>query len=72
MQTKLLALRRENNETQSQLAKLLGLSVTSYSLKENGRVQFKSNEMFKLAHHFNKPIEDIFLPQKYTKRELNK
>ncbi|EMW6124613.1 TPA: helix-turn-helix transcriptional regulator [Enterococcus faecalis] len=67
MQWNLYKLRKEKGETQKQLANLIGVSEESYRLKENGSNQFKSNEMFIIAQHFEKTMDEIFLPTKYTK-----
>lgn len=66
MQWNLMKIRKENNETQLDLATMLGLSIEGYRLKENGVSQFKSDEMFLIAEHYQLSIDDIFLPTKYT------
>lgn len=66
MQWNLIKIRKENNETQHDLADILGLSIEGYRLKENGVSQFKSDEMFLIAEHYQLSIADIFLPTKYT------
>lgn len=60
LQEKLVKIRKENGVTQSDLAKLLGISKNSYSSKEQGKTDFKISEMFKIANHFKKSISDIF------------
>lgn len=67
MQWNLIKLRKERNETQEDIANLLGISLEGYRKKENGVNQFKSDEMFLIANHFDSDINDIFLPTKYTK-----
>lgn len=67
MQWNLMKIRKEHSETQYDLATMLGLSVEGYRLKENGLSQFKSDEMFLIAEHYQLSIADIFLPTKYTK-----
>ena len=69
MQWNLIRARKENNETQRDLAELLGISDDGYRKKETGIYQFKGDEMFKIAHHYNKKIEEIFLPSEYTFRK---
>ncbi|MDT2485545.1 helix-turn-helix transcriptional regulator [Enterococcus hulanensis] len=66
MQWNLIRIRKEHGETQTDLASLLNLSVEGYRLKENGVSQFKSDEMFLIAEHFNLNLDEIFLPTKYT------
>ena len=60
LQEKLVQIRKETGVNQSDLAKLLGISKNSYSLKEQGKTDFKISEMFKIANHFKKSISDIF------------
>lgn len=68
MQTKLKGLRSEHGLTQADLAKLLGITRQTYAEKENGNQPFKADELFAISTYFDKPIEDIFLSRKYTKR----
>lgn len=68
MQTKLKGLRSEHGLTQADLAKLLGITRQTYAEKENGNQPFKADELFAISAYFDKPIEDIFLSRKYTKR----
>lgn len=60
MQWNLIRIRRENGETQSEIAKLLDISTEGYRTKENGKSQFKSDEMFLIAEHFGLGISEIF------------
>lgn len=70
MQWNLIKLRKENEETQEEIAELIGITVSAYRNKELGRTQFKADEMFIIAEHYNKTINDIFLNRKYTKSIL--
>lgn len=70
IQGNLIILRKENNETQKDLAGLLGISEDAYRNKERGISQFKLQEMFYISEHYNKSIEEIFLPRKTTKRGI--
>lgn len=54
-------LRDEHNLTQQQMADKLGISVYSYSRKENGITSFLDYEMFAVREIFNKPVDEIFL-----------
>lgn len=69
MQWELIRLRKENNETQDDLAKLINISESAYRNKERGDSQFKGDEMFVIARHYSKTIEDIFLAPEYTLSE---
>lgn len=67
MQWNLIKLRKEYKETQANIAKLIGVTTSAYRSKELGNTQFKSDEMFIIAEHYNKSISEIFLKRKYTK-----
>ena len=63
MQRNLLVLRETEGYTRSQLAKLLGISLKTYSQKERGISEFTQDEMFTLSCFFGKNIDQIFLPR---------
>ena len=65
MQILLLKLRKDNNLTQEDLSKLLGITTKSYGQKERGKMEFTQDEMFKLSKYFGKPMTEIFLPRDY-------
>lgn len=69
MQWNLIKIRRECKETQEELANLLDISTEGYRLKENGKNQFKSDEMFLIAEHYGLGISEIFLPSEYANRK---
>lgn len=60
---KLKAFRAENGLTQSDMAKILGMSSTSYSAKENGKREFTHNEI-KRAKEYGLDIMYYFFNQK--------
>ena len=62
MQILLYKLRKEQNITQKQMAKIIGKSEASYRNKESGKNDFTISEMYKIAHYFNKELDDIFTP----------
>lgn len=62
MQEKLLILRKRNNLTQSDIAKMLGIATMTYNLKELGKREFTANEMFIIADYFGLKVDDIFMP----------
>lgn len=70
MQEKLIKIRRSNLETQSTLAKLIGVDLRTYQNKEAGVSQFKSNEMFIIASHYGMKIDDIFVPTNFMNHEV--
>jgi Predicted transcriptional regulators len=62
-------LREENNLKQRLLAKLIGVSLSSYNKKENGEVRFSLKEAKIIAEYFEKPIEDIFFEESVSKND---
>ena len=68
MQTKLKGIRVEHGLTQADIADLIGVTRQTYAEKENGNQPFKADELFIISAYFDRPIEDIFLSSKYTKR----
>ena len=70
MQGRLLILRKEEALSQSDMAKILKISVASYGKKERGQKEFTQDEMFLLGEYFDKPISEIFLPRKSPKKRL--
>ncbi len=71
MQSKLLVLRKEEALSQSDMARILKISLTSYGEKERGQKEFTQDEMFLLSEYFDKPIDEIFLPRKSPKKRLS-
>lgn len=58
---KLKAIRKSRQLTQSDVANLLDISTTTYSLKERGIKEFKLSEAKKLASIFEKSLEELFV-----------
>lgn len=54
------SLRSYKKLTQSEMAKILNISIVSYNKKENGRVPFTLDEIKILSEFFNVPIENFF------------
>lgn len=55
---KLKDLRKDKGETQSEIARLLGLKTASaYNKKENGKVPISLEEARILSIHYNQPID---------------
>lgn len=71
MQSLLVGLRKERGLSQREAAKMLNLSEEAYRNKELGKSEFKMNEMFELSRFYGKPVDQIFLPRKYTNRVPN-
>lgn len=57
----LKSLRAKNGMKQQDLAELIGISVTTYSNKENGMRKFTIEEALKIADIFKCDIREIFL-----------
>ena len=69
MQKLLVRERRYKFETQSDIADLIGVKLRTYQNKEAGISQIKQDELFKIAKHFNKRIDEIFLPTNFMNHE---
>ena len=61
MRNRLEELRRQHGITQEQLAELLGVSRQTVGSLENGRYNPSIQLAFRIAHFFDRQIEDIFL-----------
>ena len=61
MLLKLRGKRVEKGLTQKELAKLIGISLPSYRLKETGEIEFRMNEINLLLSILDCKYEDIFL-----------
>lgn len=57
---KLAAYRKLCNLSQKEVAELLNMSNTSYSLKESGKNEFKLSEAKILADYFGTTVDEIF------------
>lgn len=60
MAQKLKAERALLGLTQTDVAKQLGISLTSYASKERGEKEFTLSEIKKLLELFNKKFEELF------------
>ena len=63
MQILLYKLRKEHGLSQREMAKLINKSEVSYRNKELEKTAFTQSEMFIIARHFNKELDDIFTPR---------
>ncbi|MYL41787.1 helix-turn-helix transcriptional regulator [Virgibacillus salexigens] len=70
MHWELVKLRKSRKITQIEMAELLGVDVRTYSLKENGKHDFKLEEIFIIAKFFGKRIEEIFLPRNIRNTDI--
>ena len=57
---KVRGLRSENKTTQEEVAKVVGISTNSYISKENGKIDFKAEELVKIANYYNVAISIFF------------
>lgn len=69
---RLKSLRSLYGITQSEMAYIIGSTTSNYCAKENGKRQFKQQEMNKIYTFLKKndeniTLDDIFLPVKVTK-----
>ena len=67
---KLSDVRLQNNKTQEQMAKILGVAVSTYNQYEKAQRSIPNDIAEKIANILNVEISDIFLPTKFTVREI--
>lgn len=60
MKISIKAARVNANKKAQEVADTLGISITTYSRKENGHVRFYADEVAKLSSMFNIPYENFF------------
>lgn len=60
MQEKLILEMKRLHITSKELASIIGISEKQFGNKLNGKVDFKSSEMFIIADYLHKKIDDIF------------
>lgn len=65
MQEKLLILRTKKRFTKTKMARELGITLKTYSKKEQGEIEFTSDEMFRIGDLFGLDIGEIFLPRNH-------
>lgn len=56
------SLRVKKQMTQSDVAKVLNMPITTYIRKENGKANFTIWEALDLSNLLQEPVEKIFLP----------
>lgn len=54
---RLKEVRKSKGKTQSEVAKVVGISQNNYSYWENGKVKIDNNSLTKLANYFNVSID---------------
>lgn len=57
---KIKGLRAEQGLSQANMAKIVGITEGSYSLKESGKFDWKSSEMFVLRRFFKMSLDELF------------
>jgi putative transcriptional regulator len=57
---KVIGKRNESKLTQEEMAKKLGISLRSYSNKENGKTDFTASELIKISEITKTPISYFF------------
>lgn len=71
MHWELIKLRKNKNITQEEMANILKININTYSSKENGKSDFKLEEIFTIAELFNKRVEEIFLPSNIRNTDIS-
>lgn len=64
-------IRTDHRDTQEELAKYLGLPISTYNLYEKGRRSIPRDIAVRISEKYSIPIDDIFLPSKFSIREHN-
>lgn len=59
MKLKIEAIRKQMGLTQEEIAKELGITSTSYSLKEKKKREFKGSELVKISNMSGIAIDDM-------------
>ena len=57
---RLKGLRAQSGESMADLARILGMSESTYISRENGKREFKVSEAKIICEHFNTSAEEIF------------
>lgn len=70
--SELRRLRKYNELTYDDMAKLLGIDKRTYINKETGVTQFKLNEMYVISRKFQRSMDEIFLPTDFMNHEVLK
>ncbi|MGM0882565.1 MAG: helix-turn-helix transcriptional regulator [Bacillota bacterium] len=60
MKLSVKAVRINGNKKAYEVAELLGVSLVTYSRKENGHTRFYADELAKISQLFNVPYENFF------------
>ncbi len=58
--------RKEKGLTQSQMAEMIGIVVSSYNMYETGQRSVPIAKAEKIATILNVKVDEIFLPKKFT------
>ncbi|WP_227396826.1 helix-turn-helix transcriptional regulator [Jeotgalibacillus aurantiacus] len=66
-----MILREKSGFSKSHMAKVLGITLKTYTLKERGEYEFTQDEMFTLATFFDKKIDQIFLPRSHQNGDVS-
>lgn len=71
MNKNLGAYRRALNISQSEMAKVVGLGLTSYNLKENGKSYFTQKQMLEILNFFNDKGLKLTADEIFFKQEVS-
>ena len=64
-------LRLEKGYTQAEVAKRIGITVSAYNYLENAKRTADKEIAEKLSDLLNVEVDEIFLPKRFTPRELH-
>lgn len=71
MYDKLKGLMKENHITQTELAEVLNITVSTLNFKLNGKSDFTIKEAKKISQLFDKPIDEIFFTCEISNMKIN-
>lgn len=72
MKNRIEEIRRERGILQEELAKIMGVSRQTISSLENGRYNPSLSLAYKIAHYFDKTIEEVFVFEEDLDRRESK
>jgi len=66
---RLAKVRISSGKTQEEMAKIIGIAISTYNQYENSQRNIPYNVASKISEVLNVEISDIFLPTRFTVRE---
>lgn len=70
MNNALVAYRKFLNLTQQQMAKIISSCLTSYNMKEQGKIDFTQSEMVAITNYIKQRISGVTMDDIFFKNEV--